>query len=176
LSEGVDAWRRGAPVIRLSVFSVLYSLLTRHRIVLLKRDDGEQFLPIWIGNHESDAIAMPLQGNSVFRPLTHDLLVNTIGDLGGEIQHVVVDDLRNNIFYAKIAIRQNGALRLVDSRPSDAIAVAARAKVPIYAEETVMKKAGIVVSPEIRSGIEGQDQLDVFRQFVDSLDLDDLGD
>ena len=163
-------------MIRLSVFSVLYSLLTRHRIVLLKQDGGERFLPIWIGTHESDAIAMPLQGNSVFRPLTHDLLVNLIGELGGEIQHVVVDDLRNNTFYAKIAIRQNGTLRLVDSRPSDAIAVAVRTQVPIYAEESVMDKAGIVVSPEIRSGIGDQDQLDVFRQFVDSLDVDDLGD
>ena len=163
-------------MIKLSVFSVLYSLLTRHRIVLLKEDDGEQFLPIWIGTHESDAIAMPLQGNSVLRPLTHDLIVNLIGDLEGEIQHVVVDDLRNNTFYAKIAIRQNGSVRLVDSRPSDAIAVAARAQVPIYADETVVKKAGISISPEIRSGIDEQDKLDVFRQFVDSLDLDDLGD
>ena len=163
-------------MIKLSVHSVLYSLLTRHRIVLLRDDEVERFLPIWIGTNESDAIAMPLQGNSVFRPLTHDLLVNMISELGGEIQHVVVDDLRNNTFYAKIAIRLDGKVQLVDSRPSDAIAVAVRSKVPIYADVSVMGKAAISVSPEIRSGIDDQDQLDVFRQFVDSLDLDDLGD
>lgn len=163
-------------MIEMSVHAVLYSLLSRHRIVLLKESDGERYLPIWIGSHEAEAIAMRLQGGNVPRPLTHDLLANMISELGGDVQHIVVNDLRNNTFYARIAIDQESKLNLVDSRPSDAIALAVRIEVPIYAEEDVMEKAGIVPSPEIRQDIEkatGED-LDVFRDFVDGLDLDDL--
>ncbi len=160
----------------MSVHAVLYSLLSRHRIVLLKENDGNRYLPIWIGSNEAEAIAMRLQGGTVPRPLTHDLLANMISELGGEVQHIVVNDLRNNTFYAKIAIEQAKKPNLVDSRPSDAIALAVRIDVPIYAEEGVMEKAGIVPSPDIRKEIEGAagEDLDVFRDFVDGLDLDDL--
>jgi hypothetical protein len=163
-------------VIELSVYSVLYSLLSRHRIVLLKETRGERFLPIWIGTYESEAIAMRLQGSAVPRPLTHDLMVNVIVELGGIIQYVVVNDLSDSTFFARIAIERDGALQFVDSRPSDAIALAVRASVPIYAEEDVLEKAGIVSSPEIRLSATEEDHLDIFRDFVDSLDLDDLGD
>jgi hypothetical protein len=161
----------------MDVFSVLYSLLSRYRIVLLKEADGERYLPIWIGQYESEAIAMRLQGSSVPRPLTHDLLNNVISDLGGAIQYIVVNDLSNNTFYARIAVEHDGEVELIDSRPSDAIALAVRASVPIMAEESVMDKAGIVPSPEVREDIEaGEDDLDVFRDFVDTLDLDDIED
>ncbi len=164
-------------MIELSVYSVLYSLLSRYRIVLLKEKHGERFLPIWIGMFESEAIAMRLQGTVVPRPLTHDLLANVIAELGGEIQYIVINDLNDSTFFARIAIERDGELRLVDSRPSDAIALAVRTAVPIYVEESVMDKAGIVSSPDIRSEPPtGQEDLDVFRDFVDSLDLDDLGD
>ncbi|MFP3895471.1 MAG: bifunctional nuclease family protein [Anaerolineales bacterium] len=160
----------------MSVHAVLYSLLSRHRIVLLKENDGDRYLPIWIGSNEAEAIAMRLQGGTVPRPLTHDLLANMISELGGEVQHIVVNDLRNNTFYARIAIEQENRLNLVDSRPSDAIALAVRTEVPIYAEEGVMEKAGIVPSPDVREEMEGMtgEDLDVFRDFVDGLDLDDL--
>jgi hypothetical protein len=163
-------------MIEMSVHAVLYSLLSRHRIVLLKESNGERYLPIWIGSNEAEAIAMRLQGGNVPRPLTHDLLANMISELGGDVQHIVVNDLRNNTFYARIAIEQNNKLNLVDSRPSDAIALAVRIEVPIYAEEGVMDKAGIVPSPEIREGVERgkSEDLDVFRDFVDGLDLDNL--
>lgn len=162
-------------MIEVSVYSVLYSLLSRYRIVLLKEVQGERYLPIWIGQYESEAIAMRLQGTSVPRPLTHDLLLNVITELGGVIQHVLINDLSDSTFYARIAIERDGALQLVDSRPSDAIALAVRASVPIYVEESVLEKAGIVPSPEIRlSTSSEEDKLDVFREFLDSLDLDDL--
>jgi bifunctional DNase/RNase len=164
-------------VIELSVYSVLYSLLSRYRIVLLKEKHGERFLPIWIGMFESEAIAMRLQGTVVPRPLTHDLLANVIAELGGDIQYIVINDLNDSTFFARIAIERDGELRLVDSRPSDAIALAVRTAVPIYVEESVMDKAGIVSSPDIRSEPpSSKEDLDVFRDFVDSLDLDDLGD
>lgn len=164
-------------MIELSVYSVLYSLLSRHRVVLLKENEGERFLPIWVGMFESEAIAMRLQGAAVPRPLTHDLLANMVGELGGKLQYVVVNDLSESTFYAHIAVERNGETQLVDSRPSDAIALALRAEIPIYAEDGVMDKAGITSSAEIRTEVTGkEDELDVFRDFVDTLDLDDLGD
>ena len=192
-------------MIELSVYSVLYSLLSRYRIVLLKEKHGERFLPIWIGMFESEAIAMRLQGTVVPRPLTHDLLANVIAELGGDIQYIVINDLNDSTFFARIAIERDGELRLVDSRPSDAIALAVRTQAPIYVDESVMDraaitpspdistgeplvlltdvdssvmdKAGIVSSPDIRSEPpSSKEDLDVFRDFVDSLDLDDLGD
>lgn len=162
-------------MIELSVYSVLYSLLSRHRIVLLKETDGDHFLPIWIGTHEAEAIAMRLQDTAAPRPLTHDLLRNMVTELGGTIAYVVVNDLASNTFYAKIAVQIDGETKLVDSRPSDAIALAVRASVPIRVEEAVLEKAGITPGAEIRSRVVGEDdQLDVFREFVDSLDLDDM--
>lgn len=164
-------------MIELQVYSVLYSLLSRHRIVLLKEAEGSRYLPIWIGQHEAEAIAMRLQGTRLPRPLTHDLLKNVIGELGGELQYIVVDDLRSGTFYAKLAIQQNGRGQMTDSRPSDAIALAVRADVPIYAEAAVLEEAGIEPAPDIRSDIGGDSEdLDVFRNFVDNLDLDDLED
>ena len=164
-------------MIELGVFSVLYSLLSRHRIVLLKEESGSRCLPIWIGQYESEAIAMRLQGSSVPRPLTHDLLGNVIKELGGVVQYVLVSDLTKNTFYAKIAVLHQGQLQMIDSRPSDAIALAVRAAVPIYAEESVMDKAAVEASPEIRTvALEQGDDLDVFRDFFDTLDLDELGD
>jgi len=164
-------------VIELSVYSVLYSLLSRHRVVLLKENEGERFLPIWVGMFESEAIAMRLQGAAVPRPLTHDLLANMVGELGGRLKYVVVNDLSESTFYARIAVERDSEVQLVDSRPSDAIALALRAEIPIYVEDGVMEKAGIVSSPEIRTEApEKQDELDVFRDFVDTLDLDDLED
>lgn len=160
-------------MIELEVYSVLYSLLSRHRIVLLKERQGERYLPIWIGQHESEAIAMQLQGAVVPRPMTHDLLNATITELGGRLLYIVVTDLINGTFYANLAIEQDGKLLLIDSRPSDAIALAVRADVAIYAESQVLEKAGILPSPDIRSTSESEDDLDVFRDFIEKLDFDE---
>ena len=165
-------------MIELNVHAILVSLLSRQRVVLLKERRGERCLPIWIGTYESEAIAMRLQETVVPRPLTHDLLVNVIADLGGAIQYVIVSELKNNTFYAKIAIAHDGKMQLIDSRSSDAIAVAVRASVPIFADESVMAQASIVSSPDLCAAAPSKeaDDLDVFRDFVDTLDLDDLGD
>lgn len=174
--------RGHVPVIELGVHSILYSLLSRHRVVLLKESQGERYLPIWIGMYESEAIAMRLQGASVPRPLTHDLLANIITEMGGTVQYIVVSDLNDSTFFARIAVRvTDGArgsedkLQMIDSRPSDAIALAVRVSVPIYAEEAVLDKAGIGVSPEVRTNVKpSEGNLDAFRDFVDGLDLDGL--
>lgn len=163
-------------MIELNVYAVLYSLLSRHRVVLLKEALGERFLPVWIGQSESEAIAMRLQGASVPRPLTHDLLASVITELGGTLEHVLINDLSNSIFFARLAVYQGGVTHLIDSRPSDAIALAVRAEVPIYADEGVLERAAILPSPDIRHAPPSEpDDLDVFRDFVDNLDLDGLG-
>ena len=161
-------------MIELEVYSVLYSLLSRHRVVLLKEAHGDRFLPIWIGQHESEAIAMHLQGASVPRPLTHDLLASAISELGGRLDYVLVNDLTSGTFFAQLAITRGGSLTLIDSRPSDAIALAVRANAPIYAEPEVLVKAGILPSPDIRTqNDQAPDGLDVFRDYIDTLDLDE---
>lgn len=163
-------------MIDVKIHAILYSLLSKHRLILLKEKHGERILPIWIGMHESDAIALRLQGTMAPRPLTHDLLANLIQELDGNVQYVIVNDLQDNTFYARIAIEHGERVHLIDSRPSDAIALAVRVTVPIYAEENVLDRAGIVPSPGIRlRTADGDGELDVFRDFVDTLDLDDLG-
>ena len=155
----------------MEVHAVLYSLLSHHRIVLLKEADGERFLPIWIGQHVSEAIAIKLQGASTPRPLTHDLLLNVVNELGGNTRYVIVNELNDGTFYARIAIERDGQVQLIDSRSSDAIALAVRASAPIYADESVMEKAGILPSPEIRSQPpKAEDDLEVFRDFVEHLE------
>jgi uncharacterized protein len=160
-------------VIELEVYSVLYSLLSHHRVVLLKEMAGDRYLPIWIGQNESEAIAMRLQGATVPRPMTHDLLNTTIAELGGALQYVIVNELSSGTFFARLAIEQDGQMRMIDSRPSDAIALAVRAEVPIFTEEGVLDAAGILPSPDIRTPTDEADNLDVFREFIDKLDLDD---
>ena len=170
--------RQGVPVIRVEVYAVLYSLLSRHRIVLLKEAEGPRFLPIWIGQNESEAIAMRLQGATPPRPLTHDLLNMVITELGAEVEYIVVTDLNQGVFRADLALRRDGGRQLLDVRPSDAIALALRTQAPIYCEAAVLAEAGIVPSPEIRnqSSELPVDGLDVFRDAFESLDLNDLGD
>jgi bifunctional DNase/RNase len=166
-------------MIETSIYSVLYSLLTRHRIVLLKELQGERFLPIWIGMAESDAIATHLQGTSIPRPLTHDLLLNVINELQGTVHYILVSDLADDTFYARIAVEHAGEIKMIDARPSDAVALAVRASVPIYVEEHVLERAGITRSSDIRGegapGSVSDDGLSVYRDFVDTLDLDKLG-
>jgi bifunctional DNase/RNase len=163
------------------------------RVVLLKEKDAERYLPIWIGPAEADAIAVKLQDLSVPRPLTHDLLRTVIDTLGGSLNHILVSDLQNDTFYAKITIQTNGESKEIDCRPSDAVALAVRAKVPIYAEESVMDKAGILLDKETGKPITGEEtqasqeekppevkeeeirRMSAFTDFIDSLDLEDFG-
>ena len=135
-------------MLAMEIDSIRVSLMNYQRVVILKEKDSERFLPIWIGSPEADAIAVKLQDVSVPRPLTHDLLGSVIGSLGGRVDHVVVSDLMNDTFYAKIALVRDGGTVEVDCRPSDAIAIAVRAEVPIFVEDGVLEKAGIMMDRE----------------------------
>ena len=128
--------------------SVRVSLVNQQRVVILKEKAADRYLPIWIGPAEADAIAVKLQDVTVPRPLTHDLLGSLITKLGGNIEKIVVSDLSNDTFYAKIVLAANGGQQEIDCRPSDALAVAVRAQVPIFVEELVMEKAGIIMDKE----------------------------
>jgi len=164
-------------MIEVTVDSVRVSLMSQHRVVVLKEMDAERYLAIWIGPFEADAITIQLQGVQVARPLTHDLLKALITEMGARVSHILVNDLRNDTFYAQIVMDSNGRRIELDSRPSDAIALAVRVQVPIFVAETVMDKAAITPDEEIgTTGLskEEEEQLSVFRDFVDSLDLDDL--
>ena len=167
------------------VESIRVSLVTQHRVVILKEVSGDRHLPIWIGPFEAEAIAMELQSMASARPLPYDLMKTIVNDMGGVIQQVLVTDLAQDVFYAKIIIEQNGKRIEIDSRPSDAIALAVRVKVPILVDETVMDKAGVTLDPEgeaeagstpERAGddVPAGSDLSVFRDFINSLDFEDF--
>ncbi len=130
-------------MIEVTIDSIRVSLMSQHRVVILKDSESDRYLPIWIGACEADAITIELQGVEVARPFTHDLLKSVIGQLGAKIKSVVINDLHNEVFYAQIVLDVNGRRQEVDSRPSDALALAVRAKVPIYVAESVMDKAAV---------------------------------
>ncbi len=168
-------------MIEVNIDSIRVSLMSQHRVAILKNDDSDRYLPIWIGPCEADAITVELQDMEMARPLTHDILAKTITDLGGEISHVIIKDLRNDVFYAHIMIDQDGTQLEIDARPSDALALAVRAQVPIYVEEKVMDKASIVPEDNIMNeSIQSENEIDndrdlsAFSDFVDTLDLDEL--
>jgi bifunctional DNase/RNase len=143
---------------------------------MLRDIDGERQLPIWIGPCEAESITIELQDVEIARPVTHDLLKNTISELGGKVSHILINELREQVFYARLFIDQNGEMLQIDCRPSDAIAVAVRAKVPIFVDVSVMEDAGILPEPETDGEIGGDtpESLDAFKDFVDTLDLDDF--
>lgn len=157
-------------MIEVSIDSIRVSLMSPERAVLLKEVGDERQLPIFIHSTEADAILIELQGYPHHpRPLTHDLLKNCIEALGGELQYVLVSDLRDDIFYAVLHVVQGGREVDIDARPSDSIALAVRAKAPIFVAETVLESAAIYPSEEQRPD---QAELTVFRDFVDTLDMD----
>jgi uncharacterized protein len=168
------------------VESIRVSLVTQHRVVILKEVDGERHLPIWIGAYEAEAIAMELQGVVASRPLPYDLIKNIIGDLGGTVDRIIVTDLSQDVYYARLVIQQHGNQVEIDSRPSDAIAIAVRLGVPILVDEAVMDRAGVTLGEgdgdddETIAGATPQEphiseeQLSVFRDFINTLDLDDF--
>ncbi|MEJ2555892.1 MAG: bifunctional nuclease family protein [Anaerolineae bacterium] len=166
-------------MVEVTIDSIRVSLMTQHRVVVLKETDSDRYLPIWIGPFEADAITIQLQGVQVPRPLTHDLLKSFIRELGVKISHVLVSELRNDTFFARIVVDVNGKSMEIDSRPSDAIALAVRVGAPIFVAEQVMEAASITPEEEIgadETTPEEEEGLAVFRDFVESLDLDDLTD
>lgn len=168
-------------MVEMTIESIRVSMLNYQRVVILKEKAAERYLPIWIGPAEADAIAVKLQDVAVPRPLTHDLLSSIVNALGANVDSIVVNDLRNDTFFAKIILAVNGKHIEVDSRPSDAIALAVRVKVPIFADEVVLDKAGIIIDPETGKPSpareippEELEQMSAFRDFIESLDLSDF--
>ena len=172
-------------MIEMTIDSIRMSLMNYQRVVILKEKDAERYLPIWIGPAEADSIAVRLQDVAVPRPLTHDLLRSVIEALGATVTSIIVCDLKNDTFYAKINLSVNGECLEIDSRPSDAIALAVRVQVPIYADESVLDTAGIFLDRESgkpltaggEKGIISEDEmkkLAPFTDFIDTLNLDDL--
>jgi uncharacterized protein len=163
-----------------TIHSIQVSLMSHHRVVVLKdtQSTDERLLPIWIGPYEADAINIVLQGGEVVRPLTHDLLRSLIETLGATVTQIFINDLNENTFYARIYLRLADRELDVDARPSDAIALAVRAKAPIFVAEDVLGRAAITPSPDISAGAQLPEEgknLDAFRDFVEGLDMDDLG-
>lgn len=167
----------------MTIESIRVSLMNYQRVVILKEKVSDRYLPIWIGPAEADAIAVQLQEVSVARPLTHDLLRSVIDTLGAVVNHVLVNDLSNDTFYARIILDVNGGSMEIDSRPSDAIALAVRAHVPIFADEGVLEKAGVMLDKDGESVERGDRQkinpeelerMSAFKDFIESLDLDDF--
>jgi hypothetical protein len=176
-------------MIRVTVDSIRVSLLTQHRVVVLREADNRRYLPIWIGAFEADAIALALQGHEPQRPMTHDLLKSVFGELGATISYILVNDIQESTFFARIVCEQGSHTVEIDARPSDAIALAVRSDVPIYVETHVFEQAGVLfdeeegtaaaelspsASEETDTAEPASDEgLSLFRDFINTLDLDD---
>lgn len=165
-------------MVQVEIDSIRVSLMSQHRIVILKDLAGERFIPIWIGPYEAEAITVALQEMEVARPLTHDLLRNTILALGAEVERIDIVDLRDDVFYARIVLKIDGRAVEIDSRPSDALALAVRVHVPVFVDERVMREASTEPESEVKgdqpAADSGDQRLDVFKDFVDSLDMDGI--
>jgi bifunctional DNase/RNase len=195
-------------MIEATVESIRVSLITQHRVVILKEREGDRHLPIWIGAYEAEAIAMELQGISATRPLPYDLMQTMVSDLGATVDHILIADLDAQVFYARIVLDHAGRTIEIDSRPSDAIALAVRIGCRILIDESIMERAGVAVEEdeldidaveppaEIGGAAPGSSEpaaretrapsaestgprpddehLSVFRDFINSLDLDDF--
>jgi bifunctional DNase/RNase len=148
------------------VESVRVHMLSSQHVVILRDTVRERYLPIWIGPWEANAIAMKLQGVTPERPMTHDLFWRTLDELGAVVKQIIVSDLAEDTFRARLLLELDGRTVDVDARPSDAIALAVRAGVPIFATDAVLDRAGVV--PES----DEDEKLSVFREFVNSLNID----
>lgn len=174
--------------------SIRVSLMSQQRIVILREKDADRYLPIWIGPYEAEAITIALQGTETSRPLTHDLLLNTFRTLNAHLIRVEVNSLRDQVYFGNIVAEYNGAQIDIDSRPSDALALAVRAKIPILIEKEVMDDAGIIpeenmdaedliprktqasFGPEddddaVEEDPGAEERLSVFEDFLDQLDF-----
>ena len=156
-------------LIEMTIKALMLDPITSSPIIILRDKEGQRVLPIWVGVHEANAIALQIENIATPRPMTHDLLRNVIQDLNASVQRIVVCDLKENTFYAQIHLLTGGETVTVDSRPSDAIALALRAKAPIFVEEMVIENAkNVDVTPE-------KDDAERLQRWLENLDPDELG-
>ena len=182
-------------MVEVVIDSVRVSLTNQQRIVVLREVDTERYLPIWIGPYEAEAITIALQEIEVARPQTHDLLKNALALLNARLLRVEVVSLREDVFFGNLIVETNGRTIEIDSRPSDALALAVRAHIPILVSNDVMDSAGIIPEQDIQnqepasssaasaaSGAaehpeeESEERLSVFEDFLQNLEMDDLPD
>ena len=155
--------------VEMKVKGLMWDPVSRMPIVILKTQEGESVLPIFVGLFEANAIAQQLDGSLSPRPMTHDLLGNLIDALKGRVERVVITDLRDNTFFAIIHLERNGEKLAIDARPSDAMALALRVKVPIFVEDAVLERSSA-------SGEEGQvDEAERLRRWLETVDPEELG-
>jgi len=157
---------------KMDIYGVSYDLVGKQPIVLLKTADGNRFLPIWIGQNEAAAILMRLQNATSPRPLTHDLMTDILGQLEAQVLRVTVTELRDNTFYAAITILQDGSEVEIDSRPSDAIALAVRTDAPIFADDRVIEESAIEFEGE---DVNEEEIVEEFRSFLDQVTPEQFG-
>jgi uncharacterized protein len=155
-------------MIEMNLVGVRVELPTNQPIVLLKEREGERFLPIWIGAMEATAIAFALQGIVTARPMTHDLLKNVLEELAVSVDRIVITELKDGTFYAVISMHLDGKSYEVSSRPSDAIALAVRVNVPIFANEEVLTEASIVIRDD------EEQEVEKFREFLENVNPEDF--
>lgn len=175
-------------MVEVVIDSIRVSLMSQQRIVILREVDSDRYLPIWIGVYEAEAIAIALQEVEVARPLTHDLLKNVFNSLNARVVRVEVTRLHEDTYYGNIVAQVNGAEFDIDSRPSDALALAVRTHVPILVARSVMDSAGITPEDDLQdktplgetpaeaSAEEPEERLSVFEDFLDKLDIGKLDD
>ena len=187
-------------LVEMVIESVRVHMLSNRHVVILKDTEGDRYLPIWIGAWEASAIAMRLQGLAAERPLTHDLFAAALDRLGVRVERVVISELTDETYHARIHLERDGVQVEVDARPSDALALAVRAEVPIYAADEVLAQAALAADPheeatgedeEADEDAEGYERprrrrppleqvgnapadprLDMFRDFINSLEVD----
>ncbi len=181
-------------MIEVMIDSVRVNLMSPQRLVILREVGSDRYLPIWVGQYEAEMITVGLQEVEVSRPLTHDLMKNVFATFNAKINRIEIISLKEDIFYGNIVAEVNGKEVSVDSRPSDAIALAVRAHVPILVDESVMKNAGIMPEVDMKSsagaaapsssktrpvapvGDVSSERLSVFEDFVGKLDMNKLDD
>jgi bifunctional DNase/RNase len=163
--------REGAAVQEMVIYGVSFDMVGKQPIVLLKTADSNKFLPIWIGHPEAAAILMKLQGATTPRPMTHDLLVDMLGELDVRCTQVAVTELRDNTFFASITLAVNGRELEIDSRPSDALALAVRSGAPIFAAEDVIAESAIEFEHEVE---DTEEVVDRFKEFLDQVTPEDF--
>jgi bifunctional DNase/RNase len=153
------------------IYGVSFDMVGKQPIVLLKTADGNKFLPIWIGHPEAAAILMKLQGASTPRPMTHDLFTELLTQFDAKVVKIAVTELRDNTFYAQITVAVNGDEIEIDSRPSDALALAVRSEAPIFAADAVIEESGVEFEHE---DFDNEEIVDDFKKFLEDVNPEDF--
>jgi uncharacterized protein len=153
------------------IYGVSFDMVGKQPIVLLKTVSGNKFLPIWIGHAEAAAILMKLQGAQTPRPMTHDLVSDILGELNAQVAKITVTELKDNTFYALITLKSNSSEIEIDSRPSDALALAVRTNAPIFAADKVIEDSAIEFEHEVE---DTEEVVEKFKEFLDSVSPEDF--